>query len=210
MAISMQKFKIIDRLLPDILLTRYILLHRHAVCTGKLRIVMFFIFCYFQQKLMPKFHWNSNSILVPFFRPFCSFEGNKNFSRKFFCDTFQFLNFYCCAKFRKKLMKRFWEKLVTDVCLDKPKFTGAPFPGIHSCFKSWNIGTLSMPSYSVVICFDLPFHPIYQWFFYVNCITDINADMRVTVVSSLNEIRLLTCSCSMSCLLNLNLVNETL
>ena len=132
--------------------SRYILLHRYGVCTGKLRIVMFFIFCYFQQKLMPKFHWSSNSILAPFFGPFCSFEGNKNFSRKFFCGTLQFLNFYCCAKFQKKLMKRFWEKLVTDVCLDKPKFTGAPFPGIHSYFKSWNMGTLSMLSYSVVIC----------------------------------------------------------
>lgn len=52
---------------------------------------------------------------------FCSFWGKQELFQKIhFCHTYLFLDFYCCTKFQKKVMNRFWEKLVINVWIDRP------------------------------------------------------------------------------------------
>ena len=52
---------------------------------------------------------------------FCSFWRKQELFQKIhFCHTYLFLDFYCCTKFQKKVMNRFWEKLVIDVWIDRP------------------------------------------------------------------------------------------
>ena len=57
-------------------------------------------------------------------------------------------------------------------------------------------------SYSIVICLEQSFLPMHQWSIFMILIL-------IMLLSTLNEIRVLTYSSSMSCLLNLNLISET-
>ena len=79
----------------------------------------------------------------------CNLIGQENFSflgrllEKIFGENFPFtflcLDFYDCAKFKKKVMNRFQEKLVPDVQTRREKekhefkFIGSPLPGKPEC-----------------------------------------------------------------------------
>ena len=63
----------------------------------------------------------------------------RKFLGKIFPFTFLCLDFYDCAKFKKKVMNRFQEKLVPDVQTRREKekhefkFIGSPLPGKPEC-----------------------------------------------------------------------------
>ena len=75
----------------------------------------------------------------------CNLIGQENFSflrrllEKIFPFTFLCLDFYDCAKFKKKVLNRFQEKLVPDVQTRREKekhefkFIGSPLPGKPEC-----------------------------------------------------------------------------
>lgn len=78
-----------------------------------------FIHFKLQQKAMTKFY-KTQKKTPPSWTFFAHFGENRNFSRKSTFVTHMFLDFYCCTKFQKKVMNRFWEKLVIDVWIDRP------------------------------------------------------------------------------------------
>ena len=81
------------------------------------RIVIYFILGYFQQKVITKFCENFVKAKKLYFELFFAhFRASKNFSGKPVFVTLQKR-----TELQKKLMRRFWEKLVTHVWTDACK-----------------------------------------------------------------------------------------
>ena len=61
----------------------------------------------------------TQNIISPFSALFAHFRVNDNFFWKIcFCHLLLFLDFYCCAEFKKIIVTKFPEKLVTHICRD--------------------------------------------------------------------------------------------
>ena len=138
---------------------------RYGFGHKKQRIVRSFILGYFQQKVMTILYENSIKLFLGiFWILFAYSRANKNFSIKSISAIFLFLEFYIAAQnFRKKLIKRFWGKLVTDVdvqmdgCMDKDEFIGSPLTWFQ---KHFMISSILLVKFHIPLTSFLSLHSL--------------------------------------------------